>query len=73
MRSNKEDEKTIAALLAVLAVAIVFWAIFKPNGTALTTWAESYTDREVPAAMVKPASALGMVQETKYIRFGTTR
>ncbi len=66
VRSNKEDKRPIAALLAVFAVAIVFWAIFKQNGTALTTWAESYTDREVPAAMVKPAKVLGMVQEPFY-------
>src|SRR3990172_1127240 len=66
VRSNKEDKRPIAALLAVFAVAIVFWAIFKQNGTALTTWAESYTDREIPSAMVKPANVLGMVQEPKF-------
>ncbi len=66
VRSNKQDKRPIAALLAVFAVAIVFWAIFKQNGTALTTWAESYTNREVPAAMVKPAKVLGMVQEPSY-------
>lgn len=65
IRSNAEDKKPIAALLAVFAVAIVFWAIFKQNGTALTTWAESYTDREIPSALVAPAKTLGMVQEVK--------
>jgi POT family proton-dependent oligopeptide transporter len=68
VRSNAEDKKPIAALLAVFAVAIMFWAIFKQNGTALTTWAESYTDREVPTALVKPAKVLGMVQEPKYVK-----
>lgn len=68
VRSNKEDKRPIAALLAVFAVAIVFWAIFKQNGTALTTWAESYTDREVPTALIKPAKVLGMVQEPKYVK-----
>jgi POT family proton-dependent oligopeptide transporter len=68
VRSDKEDKKPIAALLAVFAVAIIFWAIFKQNGTALTTWAESYTDREVPAALVKPAKVLGMVQEPSFIK-----
>jgi len=65
VRSNKSDRQPIAALLAVFAVAIIFWAIFKQNGTALTTWAESYTDREVPAALVAPAKILGMVKEVK--------
>ena len=65
VRASLEDKRPIAALLAVFAVAIIFWAIFKQNGTALTTWAESYTDRELPASLVKPAKALGMVQEIK--------
>ena len=25
----------------------MFWAVFKQNGTALTTWAQYYTDRHV--------------------------
>ncbi len=68
VRSNAEDKRPIAALLAVFAVAIVFWAIFKQNGTALTTWAESYTNREVPSALVVPAKGIGMVQEPKYVK-----
>jgi proton-dependent oligopeptide transporter, POT family len=63
VRARAEDKRSIAALLSVFAVAIIFWAIFKQNGTALTTWAENYTDRELPASLVKPANALGMVQE----------
>lgn len=63
VRASLSDKRPIAALLAVFAVAIIFWAIFKQNGTALTTWAESYTDRELPPALVKPAKAFGMVQE----------
>lgn len=68
IRASQEDRKPLAALLAVFAVAIIFWAIFKQNGTALTTWAESYTDREIPAALVKPAKVLGVVQEVKYVK-----
>ncbi len=66
VRSNKEDKRPIAALLSVMAVSIVFWAIFKQNGTALTTWAESYTDREIPASVQPAAKVLGMVQEPVY-------
>ena len=68
VRSNKEDRRPIAALLAVFAVAIVFWAIFKQNGTALTIWAENYTNREIPEAMVAPAKTLGMVQEVQFVK-----
>ncbi len=63
VRANATDRRPIAALLAVFGVAIIFWAVFKQNGTALTTWAESYTDREVPSALVKPMKAIGMVKE----------
>lgn len=66
LRSNAEDRKPISALLAVFAVAIVFWAVFKQNGTALTTWAKSYTDREVPTALVPAAKTLGVTQTVVY-------
>lgn len=62
VRANKEDRGPIAALLSIFAVVIIFWAIFKQNGTALTTWAEYYTDRELPAGVVPAATTLGMVQ-----------
>jgi POT family proton-dependent oligopeptide transporter len=68
LRSSIEDRKPLSALLAMFAVAIVFWAIFKQNGTALTTWAESYTNRKVPEVLLKPATVLGMVQEVKYAK-----
>lgn len=66
VRSNAQDRRPIAALLAVFGVAIVFWAIFKQNGTALTTWAERYTDRELPEAIVGPAKFLKQTQNVAY-------
>lgn len=66
VRANQEDKKPIAALLAIMGVVVIFWAIFKQNGTALTTWAESYTNRELPASVVPSAKALGMVQEIPF-------
>lgn len=66
VRSNEEDRKPISALLAIMGVVVIFWAIFKQNGTALTTWAESYTDRELPAVVVPVTKSLGMVQEITY-------
>lgn len=61
-KANTEDKPRIKALLSIYAVVIVFWAIFKQNGTALTTWAEFYTDREMPTWMTKPAEALKIAQ-----------
>jgi POT family proton-dependent oligopeptide transporter len=50
-KASAVDKQRIKALLAIYAVVIVFWAVFKQNGTALTTWAEFYTDRTMPAAI----------------------
>jgi POT family proton-dependent oligopeptide transporter len=61
-RANAQDKRPIAALLAIFAVSIVFWAVFKQNGTALTRWAKYYTDREVPAVIESPARALYQVE-----------
>jgi POT family proton-dependent oligopeptide transporter len=62
VRASQEDRRPLAALLTVFAVAIIFWAVFKQNGTALTLWAEKYTDREVPAALAPAAEGLFMTQ-----------
>lgn len=62
-KASKEDKRPVAALLAIFAVSIMFWAVFKQNGTALTTWAQYYTDREVPAAIEKPAEKLYLVEK----------
>ncbi len=61
-KASVADKKPIAAMLAIFGVVIIFWAIFKQNGTALTTWAQYYTNRNLPDALEKPAQALGMVQ-----------
>ena len=53
VRASMQDKKPIAALLVVMLVSVMFWAVFKQNGTALTTWARFYTDRTVPEP-VKP-------------------
>ncbi len=64
-KAPPEEKSRIKALLSIYAVVIVFWAVFKQNGTALTTWAEFYTDRSMPAWMESPARFMGMVQEVK--------
>ena len=42
-----DEKKPIGALLAIFAVVTLFWAVFKQNGSALNTWADRYTNREV--------------------------
>ncbi len=45
--ATAEDKRPIAALLAIFAAVVMFWAVFKQNGTALTIWADNYTNRQV--------------------------
>ncbi|MGX5818229.1 peptide MFS transporter [Chitinophaga lutea] len=62
-KASKDDKRPVKALLAVFAVSIMFWAVFKQNGTALTTWAQYYTDRELPAAIQQPAQDLYLAEK----------
>ena len=62
-RAAANDKRPIAALLAVMAVSVMFWAVFKQNGTALTTWAQFYTDRELPAAIANGADNLYLAEK----------
>jgi len=66
VKANAEDKKPIGALLAIFAVSLMFWAVFKQNGTALTRWANYYTDRSVPAAIEKPLEAIYLVDAKDY-------
>ncbi len=64
-QASAEDKPRIKSLLAIYGVVIVFWAVFKQNGTALTTWAEFYTDRSIPASVEPLANKLRLVQVVK--------
>ena len=45
------DKKRISTLLILFGVSIIFWNIYNQNSTALTLWAQTYTDREAPKAI----------------------
>lgn len=62
-KSPAEEKKPIAAMLAIFAVVIAFWAVFKQNGSTLNTWADRYTDREIPSAIVPAMNALMLVEK----------
>jgi POT family proton-dependent oligopeptide transporter len=62
-RAGHEDRRSVGALLAIFGVVIVFWAIFNQAATALTTWAESYTNRTLPASVASVANNLGIAEE----------
>ncbi len=67
-RAPAEEKKPMAAMLAIFSVVIAFWAVFKQNGSTLNTWADRYTDREIPTAMVTTMSNLQLVDTITYAK-----
>jgi proton-dependent oligopeptide transporter, POT family len=66
VKADKEEKGPIAALLAIFAVVIMFWAVFKQNGSALNTWADRYTNREVTGTTQKVFDNLILAQSISY-------
>ncbi len=64
--ADKTEKRPIAALLAIFAVVILFWAVFKQNGSALTTWADRYTNREVSGVTEKVFNGVKLAQTVAY-------
>lgn len=46
----------------------MFWAVFKQNGTALTIWAESYTNRHVEGAAGNVFRSVKLAADVPYIK-----
>ncbi len=65
-RAERSEKRPIAALLAIFAAVIMFWAVFKQNGTALTIWADTYTDREVSGTLGEVFSGVYLADELEY-------
>ena len=58
-KANTEERKPLGTMFTIFLIVILFWAIFKQNGTALTTYAKYYTDRESPAQIAGLTKELG--------------
>lgn len=65
-RANENEKRPIGALLAIFAVVTLFWAVFKQNGSALNTWADRYTSREVTGTQAKVFTSLKFAEELPY-------
>ena len=65
-RSSREERPAMGAMLAIFAVVILFWAIFKQNGSALNIWARSYTERQVTGTTGEVLTALKQTEKTIY-------
>ncbi|MEN9441288.1 MAG: hypothetical protein RLZ33_1365 [Bacteroidota bacterium] len=68
IKSPSEERRPISAMLAIFALVIAFWAVFKQNGSTLNTWADQYTDREVPTAILPAMKALQQVKKYEYVK-----
>jgi POT family proton-dependent oligopeptide transporter len=68
VKSPKEERRPVAAMLAIFAVVIAFWAVFKQNGSTLNTWADQYTDRQVSESTLPVLDGLKLVKEYEYVK-----
>ncbi|POS02628.1 POT family proton-dependent oligopeptide transporter [Flavobacterium croceum DSM 17960] len=66
LKASLEDKKSLGALLAIFAVGMLFWAVFKQNGTALTRWANYYTDRQVTGVAEKSLEKIYLVDQKSF-------
>lgn len=66
LRAEASEKRPIAALLAIFAAVVMFWAVFKQNGTALTIWGENYTDRQVSGTTADIFKSLKQADDVNY-------
>lgn len=67
-RAKTDEKRPIGALLAIFAVVILFWAVFKLNGSALNNWGDKYTDREVSGLAKGITDNIKLTKELEYKR-----
>ncbi len=60
MKASAEEKKPLGTMFTIFLIVILFWAIFKQNGTALTTYANYYTDRQMPETVGKTLSGISL-------------
>ncbi len=65
-RAEASEKRPVAALLSIFAAVVLFWAVFKQNGSALNTWANNYTDRTVTGATQKVFATLKFADTLTY-------
>ncbi len=66
LRAEQSEKRPIGALLAIFAAVVMFWAVFKQNGTALTIWADNYTDRQVSGTTGDVLRGLKQAEDVVY-------
>jgi POT family proton-dependent oligopeptide transporter len=72
-KAAPNEKKPIGALLAIFAVVTLFWAVFKQNGSALNTWADRYTSKEVTGTQKELFTTLNFSKEITYSKDSTEK
>ena len=70
-KAKADEKRPIGALLSIFAVVILFWAVFKLNGSALTTWADRYTNREITGTTESVFNSLKLSKEIEFKKDST--
>jgi proton-dependent oligopeptide transporter, POT family len=66
--SPKNERRVVSAILVVCIAVIPFWAIFKQNGTVLNTWANNYTNRDVPDFAKSGLKSMYLADTIDYVK-----
>jgi len=61
--ANAQEKQPLGTMFTIFIIVILFWAIFKQNGTALTNYAEYYTDRQAPQSITALTEELGFSEK----------
>lgn len=64
-KAPSEEKRPLGTMFTIFLIVVLFWAIFKQNGSALTRYANYYTDREVPAAVMPVTRFMGFSESVK--------
>ncbi len=62
LRSNPSDKRRVGTLLTMFGVSVLFWNIYNQNATALTIWADNYTNRAMPAGTERALKTFDLAQ-----------
>ena len=61
-KGSAQDKRGIGALLFIFTISIIFWTIYNQNSTGLTIWAQTHTNRAIPASIEDAANSIDMLQ-----------
>ena len=67
-KAAPDEKRPILSLLSIFAVVILFWAVFKQNGSALNTWADRYTDREITGGTKEVFETFKLAKSISYTK-----